>query len=311
MDDGLRLPSGGLIDRDKPITFRFNNRDYQGFEGDTLASALLAAGVRLTARSFKFHRPRGVTSAGVDEPSSIVELLGPEQSGNHPITKVALRHGLVARSVNCWPSANFDVMSVNQWFSRLLPAAFYYKTFMWPSWHMWEPGIRRLAGLARAPVTTPAAGSYETRYGHCDVLVVGAGPAGLMAALVAGRAGCRVMLVDEGAEPGGRLLDHRSRIDGISGGDWVAGVVAELDSRLNVRRLPSTSVWAYREGNLLIMTQRHPERTGLVQRTWRVRAKQVVLATGANERPLVFPDNDRPGIMLASAAQTYLHRYAV
>ena len=311
MVNPLRLPQGGLVDRSRVLSFRFNGTHYQGFAGDTLASALLAAGVRLTARSFKYHRPRGITSAGPEEPTSMVELLGEGQSANQPITTVRLQEGMVARSVNCWPSANFDLLALNQWFARLLPASFYYKTFMWPNWLLYEPAIRHAAGLAHAPDADRVPGIYETRYWHCDVLVVGAGPAGLMAALVAARAGCRVMLVDEGQEPGGALLGRQEPIDGMAATDWVRHTAAELDAMPGVRRLTQASAWAYREANLVIVTEREPARPGIFQRTWRVRARQVVVATGAMERPLVFHDNDRPGVMLASAVQTYLKRFAV
>ena len=311
MAEPLRLPQGGLIHRSEPLSFSFNGRRYQGYAGDTLASALLAAGVRLTARSFKYHRPRGITSAGPEEPTSMVEVLGELQSANQPITTLRLQEGMKARSVNCWPSARFDLLAVNQWFARLLPASFYYKTFMWPNWLLYEPAIRRAAGLAHAPDADKVPGIYETRYWHCDVLVVGAGPAGLMAALVAARAGCRVLLVDEGEAPGGALLGRRETIDGMAAMDWVRHQVAQLDAMPLVRRLASASAWAYREANLVIVTEREPARPGLFQRTWRVRARQVVIATGAMERPLVFHDNDRPGVMLASAVQAYLHRFAV
>ena len=191
MSGANRIADGGLIDRDKPIDFRFNGRSYRGFAGDSLASALLANGVRLTARSFKYHRPRGIVGAGYEEPASLVELVGDEASGNQPITRIMLRPGLEARSVNCWPSPGFDLMAVNQWFAKLLPAAFYYKTFKWPDWHWFEPSIRRAAGLAAAPDKLHHQGHFETRYAHCDALIVGAGPAGLIAALCAGRSGRR------------------------------------------------------------------------------------------------------------------------
>ena len=306
-----RLPSGGRIDRSRPLRFRFNGASYDGYEGDTLASALLANGVSLTARSFKYHRPRGIVGAGVEEPSSYVELMGDAESGNQPITTVPLRDGLEARSVNCWPSPGFDLLSVNQAAARLLPAGFYYKTFMWPNWHLFEPAIRRAAGLAGAPKTTRRESRYEIRHGHCDVLVVGAGPAGLMAALAAARCGARVMLADDGPAPGGSLLGQRATLDGRPALDWVAEATAELDGTANVTRLTDATVWAYREANLLLVTERSPEAAHVVQRTWRVRAGRVVIATGAIERGLVFTDNDRPGMMLASAAQTYVNRFAV
>ncbi|MCG8353994.1 MAG: 2Fe-2S iron-sulfur cluster-binding protein, partial [Kiloniellales bacterium] len=306
-----RLPTGGRIDRSRPLRFRFNGTRYDGYEGDTLASALLAHGVHLTARSFKYHRPRGIVGAGVEEPASFVELLGEAESGNQPITTLRLYDGLEARAVNCWPSPRFDLLSVNQAFARLLPAGFYYKTFMWPNWHLFEPAIRRAAGLAAAPRAAHRQGRFETRHGHCDVLVVGAGPAGLMAALAAARSGLRVMLADEGPEPGGALLGQRATLDGRPALDWVAKATAALDGMANVTRLRDATVWAYREANLLLVTERSPDAAHVFQRTWRLRARRVVIATGAIERGLVFADNDRPGVMLASAARTYVKRYAV
>ncbi len=307
----FRTLNGGRIDRTRPVRFRFNGRSFTGCAGDTLASALLAHGERLTARSFKYHRPRGITGAGLEEPSSFVELLGEQAGGSHPITTVLLREGLEARSVNCWPSARFDLLAVNQSISRLLPASFYYKTFMWPNWHVYEPLVRRAAGLSHAPVADHVKGIYETRHWHCDVLVIGAGPAGLMAALSAARAGVRVLLADDGIEPGGALLGRRARIDGRPAMEWVAATARALDDLPNVTRLSQASAWAYRESNLVVVTERAPSRPGIFQRTWRVRAGQVIVAAGAIERPLVFHDNDRPGVMLASAVQTYVNRYAV
>ena len=311
MSGANRIADGGLIDRDRPIEFRFNGQSYRGFAGDSLASALLANGLRLTARSFKYHRPRGIVGAGYEEPASLVELVGDEESGNQPITRVMLRPGLDARSVNCWPSPRFDLMAVNQWFAKLIPAAFYYKTFKWPDWHWFEPSIRRAAGLASAPLRQYHEGHFENRYAHCDVLIVGAGPAGLMAALCAGRSGKRVILADDGIEPGGSLLNQAIEIDGRPALNWVRKLVDELDALENVTRLDEATVWAYREHNLLMITERNPAIDGVFQRSCRVRAQQVLIATGAIERHLVFAHNDRPGVMLASAIQAYVNRYAV
>ena len=307
----FRLPSGGTIDRSKPIPFTFNGKQYQGYDGDTLASALLANGVHLTARSFKYHRPRGIVSAGVEEPASFVELAGEAQSANQPITTVALSRNLAARSVNCWPSPDFDVMAINQAVSRLLPAAFYYKTFMWPNWHLFEPAIRRAAGLATAPTVVESTERYENRHWHCDVLIVGAGPAGLMAALKTAESGARVVLVDEGTTAGGFLTGQDVRLENRSAEQWVASAVTELATYDNVVHLQNATAWGYREHNLVMVTERFPDLPHLRQRTWRIRAQHVILATGAIERPLVFPGNDRPGIMLASAVSTYINRYAV
>lgn len=311
MTVGNRLATGGRIDRSRPLNFTFNGKAYTGFQGDTLASALLANGVRLTARSFKYHRPRGIVGAGVEEPATLVELMGADASGNRPATTVPLTDGLAAKAVNCWPSLEFDVGAVNQLASRFIPAGFYYKTFKWPNWHLYERPIRKAAGLAAAPSAPPATGHYETRYGHCDVLIAGAGPAGLMAALTAARAGLRVMIADEGCEAGGSLLSRRLTIGGDDAMDWVAAAVAELASLHNVTHLQNATVWGYREHNYLMVTERAPANPSLLERTWRVRAGHVITATGAIERGLVFGNNDRPGVMLASAVQTFVNRYGV
>ncbi|MDC0329085.1 2Fe-2S iron-sulfur cluster-binding protein, partial [bacterium] len=306
-----RLKFGGRVNREQKVNFFFNGKKYTGFQGDTLASALLANGVMVTARSFKYHRPRGIVGAGIEEPASLVELLGDDESGNNLITSVVIKEGLKARSVNCWPSAEFDFGALIQVFSRFIPAGFYYKTFKWPTWHLFEPFIRKAAGLARAPVDPPKEGHFESRNAHADILIVGAGPSGLMAALVAGRAGARVIIADQNCEPGGSLLDQNLEINGQTGLDWVQDVVSELSSMGNVSHLQNSTVWAYREHNLLIINQRTTETASIIERSWRVRANQVLIATGAIERSLVFPNNDRPGVMMASAIQAYINRYAV
>ena len=306
-----RLATGGRIDRARPLNFSFNGRRYQGFEGDTLASALLANGVSLTARSFKYHRPRGIVGSGVEEPATLVELSGDDASGNRAATTVPLREGLRARSVNCWPSPGFDLGALTQLAARFLPAGFYYKTFKWPNWHWYEPSIRKAAGLAAAPKMPPNSGHFENRFAHTDLLIAGAGPAGLMAALVAGRAGLRVMIADESTEAGGSLLNRRLMIGGRDALDWIRNAVSELTALPNVTHLQNATVWAYREHNYLMVNERAPDNPGLLERNWRVRAGHVICATGAIERALVFGNNDRPGVMLASAAQAYVNRYAV
>jgi sarcosine oxidase subunit alpha len=306
-----RLAEGGRIDRSRPLRFRFNGREYHGFEGDTLASALLANGVRVVGRSFKYHRPRGIQGSGYEDPASVVQLTGTEDAPNALATRLALREGLEANSVNCWPGPNFDVGAMLQGAAALLPAGFYYKTFMWPHWHWFEPAIRRAAGLGRAPSSPSAGLVYESRFDHCDVLVVGAGPAGLMAALAAAHSGARVVVADDGLEAGGRLLADPATIDGGPALDWVEAVTAELDSCANVLRLQDATVWGYHEGNFLTIVERRPDKAEIHQRNRKLWAKQVVLATGAIERPIVFPNNDRPGVMLASAARSYVNEFAV
>lgn len=306
-----RLPRGGRIDRNRKIHFHFNGKLYFGYEGDTLASALIANGVSVTARSFKYHRPRGIVGSGVEEPASMVQLEGADASGNNAITTVQLKDGLRARSVNCWPSPKYDLGAINQLFSSLIPAGFYYKTFKWPDWHWFEPSIRRAAGLAPAPAAPPSQGHFEARHAHADLLIAGAGPAGLIAALIAGRAGARVLLADEGTEPGGSLLSRNLTLGGRPATDWVAEVASELAAMDNVVHLQNATVWAYREHNLLMVNERRPSHGSILERSWRVRARQVICATGAIERPMVFVNNDRPGAMLASAVQAYVNRYAV
>ena len=316
----FRLPSGGRIDRESPVSFSFDGERYTGFAGDTLASALLAHGVRLIGRSFKYHRPRGVVTDGVEEPNALVQLgTGASGEPNARATQVELYDGLAAASQNCWPSLRFDAGAVNGLLSALIPAGFYYKTFMWPGqwWMKYEHFIRRVAGLGRAP-TGPDPDTYDKSYAHCDVLVVGAGPSGLAAAHAAGRTGARVLLVDERPEPGGHLLGARREIDDAPAHEWVSAMTADFAAMEEVRCLSRATAIGYYDHNYLTVLERrtdhlpHRERHGRVrQRLWKVRAKQVVLATGAHERPLVFRNNDRPGVMLASAAQSYVNRYAV
>jgi sarcosine oxidase subunit alpha len=317
----FRLPEGGAIDRSRLLNFRFDGRDFEGHPGDTLASALLANGVRLVARSFKYHRPRGIISAGAEEPAALVRLeAGAHAEPNRGATEVALYDGLSAASQNAWPSLAVDFGAVIGAVAALLPAGFYYKTFLHPgaAWEpVWERLLRRLAGLGRAP-SEPDPARYDKRHAHCDVLVVGGGPAGLAAALAAGRGGARVILADSDTMFGGALLRRDYRIGDDSGMAWAESAVAELASMPQVRLLPATTVVGHYDGNYLVAAERVGELIGPAapallprQRLWHIRARRVVLATGALERPLVFADNDRPGIMLASAVASYIHRHAV
>ena len=314
-----RLATGGRIDRQRPVRFTFNGKGYQGYQGDTVASALLANGVSLVGRSFKYHRPRGIVGSGPEEPNALFQIgRGATGLPNYRATEVELYDGLAASSVNCWPSVRFDVGAVFGFFSRLLGPGFYYKTFMWPRrmWPTYERLIRKAAGLGVSP-RDPDPDIYDRFNTHCDVLVAGGGPAGLAAALAAGRAGARVILADAQPELGGSLLSGRDQIDGAEAMEWVAATVDELAGMDEVRLLPRSTVVGYYDHNFLTileqMTDNPSPKEGQRsrERLWRVRAKQVVIATGAIERPLVFPNNDRPGVMVASAVSTYLNRYAV
>ncbi len=316
----FRVDGAGDIDRSAPLKFTFDGRRYEGFRGDTLASALLANGVHLVGRSFKYHRPRGIMAAGSEEPNALIQLGdGNRTDPNIRATRIELRDGLVATSQNRWPCLKFDIGSVNNLLHRFLPSGFYYKTFMWPAswWLKYEHWIRRAAGLGKAP-TGRDPDRYEKRHGHVDVLIAGGGPAGLAAALAAGRAGARVMLADENPEFGGALLADRDQsIDGEPALDWVRRAVAELEAMPEATLLRRATVSGYYDHNYITILERVSDHLGAApdhaprQRLWKLRAKQVVLAAGALERPLVFADNDRPGIMLSSAARTYLNRFGV
>ena len=314
-----RTARGGLIDRSAPLAFTFDGARYEGYRGDTLASALLANGVRLVGRSFKYHRPRGVFGAGAEEPNALVHVgRGARVEPNLKATQVELYDGFTAQSQNRWPSLGFDLGALSDLASRLLPAGFYYKTFMWPGswWRLYEHFIRKAAGLGRAPVD-PDPDHYDRRYAFCDVLVVGAGPTGLMAARAAARSGARVILVEDGPVLGGSLLACAAPIESGPAHEFAARVGEELVSSPNVRVLSRTTAFGYYDDNMIVAVERRADHLPAPpphcarQRVWWIRAKEVVLATGAIERPLVFEANDRPGVMLASAAQTYALRYGV
>jgi sarcosine oxidase subunit alpha len=317
---GFRLDAGGLIDRSRPLSFTFDGKAYRGYAGDTLASALLANGVRIAGRSFKYHRPRGIVSAGHEEPNALVELrTGARREPNVKATTIELYDGLVASSQNRWPSLDFDVMALNGLLKPVFAAGFYYKTFMWPAsfWEkVYEPIIRRAAGLGRASALEDP-DSYERVSAHCDVLVIGGGPAGLAAALTAGRSGAKVILCEDDERLGGRLLAERESLDGKPALAWVESVAAELATLPNVRIFTRTAVVAAFDGGTYAALERvsdhlpEPPPFAPRQRFWPIVARRTILAAGAGERSLAFPDNDRPGIMLASAVRTYLNRFGV
>ncbi|MBV9509047.1 MAG: (2Fe-2S)-binding protein, partial [Caulobacteraceae bacterium] len=310
-----RLVQGGLIDRTRPLAFTFDGRTMTGFAGDTLASALVANDVRLVARSFKYHRPRGILTAGPEEPNALVTVgAGAWADPNSRATTAPLREGLEAFSQNRWPSLGFDLMAVNQWAAPLFVAGFYYKTFMWPAklWErLYEPAIRRAAGLG-ALSGQPDPDHYDRNHAFCDVLVIGAGPAGLAAALVAARAGLRVIVIDEDTVMGGRLLTERHEVDARPGADWAREAVAELKT-LDARLLSRTTVFGVYDGCEYGALEQLGEAATVNaprQRLWKIVARHAILASGAIERPLVFAGNDRPGVMMAGAVRAYLNRFA-
>ncbi|MBM6551524.1 sarcosine oxidase subunit alpha [Marinomonas ostreistagni] len=322
MSQKNRLQSGGRIDRSKPLTFTYNGKQYEGFAGDTLASALLANGVDLIGRSFKYSRPRGIVAAGAEEPNAIMQLGATEatQVPNVRATQQELFSGLVSSATNGWPSVENDVMGlVGKIGGKMMPPGFYYKTFMYPQsmWETYETFIRKAAGLGRSPKEYDP-DIYDKVNQHADVVVVGAGPAGLLAAQTAARGGARVIIADEQNEFGGSLLSSKESVDGKAAHAWVASVVKELEANENVIVLPRSTVNGYHDHNFLTIHERLTDHiadrapNGQVrQRYHRVRAKWVVLATGAHERPLVYGNNDVPGCMVANAVSTYINRYGV
>lgn len=304
----LAPPFGQRLDRSQSLSFEFNGRRLSGHPGDTLASALLANGVRLVGRSFKLHRPRGIFSCGVEEPNGLVDLSdGATRTPNMRATQVELYEGLVAASVNCWPSVEFDLGAINNRLTALLPAGFYYKTFKWPNWHFFEPTIRRMAGLGRASGERDP-DRYEEIAAQADVLIVGGGIAGLSAAVAAAEAGADTMLLAGSPALGGAL-------SGLS--DPELDALIERARRSGVRLMTRTLGFGIYDHNLVCARETlHPAAAPaaggvLRERLWKIRARAVIAAAGAFERPMIFPDNDRPGVMLAGAAERYLRQFAV
>lgn len=312
--------SGGQIDRNQTLTFSFDGKTYSGHPGDTLASALLANNVRLMGRSFKYHRPRGLMTAGSEEPDALVELReGARKEPNTRATTAELYQDLVARSQNRWPSLRFDAMAINDRFSNFLTAGFYYKTFMWPAafWEkVYEPIIRKAAGLGSLSMQEDP-DTYDKGFLHADLLIIGAGPAGLAAAQTAGRSGAQVILADEDFAMGGRLNGETFNLGDQTGPEWVSLTVAELSTMPNVRLMPRTTVIGAFDHGIYSAVERvsdhvhTPDPGKPRQILWRIYTKRSLLCAGAIERPIAFENNDRPGIMLASAIRTYVTRWAV
>jgi len=308
-----RIDNGGLIDRATTLYFSFNGRLLEGHAGDSLASALLANGINPVARSFKYHRPRGILSAGLEEPNALVSLT--LRNGvtvpNLKATELRLQNGMAARSQNCWPSLHFDLGSLLQIASGLLSTGFYYKTFMWPpqAWHrVYEKLIRRIAGQGRASLR-PDARRYDRRNAFCDLLVVGSGPAGLAAARAAADSGKSVLLLEQDALPGGSTLWEQQQIEGRAAAEWRQQVLSALAAHQNVRIQCNTLAFGHYDHGRVMALESHAD--GVEAISWRIRCRRLLLACGATERPLIFPGNDRPGIMLAAAVRQYIHRYAV
>ena len=320
MSQKYRLDNIGYINRDKKISFTFNGKKYFGYEGDTLASALLANGIHLVGRSFKYHRPRGFFGAGVDEPNAKVQLYkGAKTEPNANATEVELVEGLIVKSQNCWPSVSFDFGEINNLFQKFFPAGFYYKTFMWPKsfWYkVYEPIIRKAAGLGVAPLK-PDPDRYEHKYEYCDVLIAGSGPSGLASALAAAKNGARVILAEDKSRFGGSLLVDEVTIGNKKGKEWADEAISQLKSMPNVIVKNRSQVFGYYDHNMMVMFEKtrdhieNPNKFTPRQKLWYIRAKEIVISTGSLERPLIFGNNDRPGILLSSAAKEYLKVYGV
>ena len=310
----------GLINRDKKLSFKFNGKNYFGYEGDTLASALLANGIHLIGRSFKYHRPRGFFGAGVDEPNAKMQVvINGHSEPNINATEIELVEGLSATSQNCWPSVEFDVGAINNFLNRFFPAGFYYKTFMWPKsfWYkVYEPFIRKAAGLGVASLEKDNE-RYEHKYEFCDLLVTGSGPAGLASAYSAAKNGAKVILAEDKPRFGGTLLTDDVTIDNLSGKEWADKMISELKEMPNVIVKNRSQVFGYYDHNMMVMFERtgdHLEKKSKYtprQRLWYIRAKEVLLSTGSIERPIVFGNNDTPGVFLSAAAKEYIKVYGV
>jgi len=320
----LRVKTSNFIDETTIVSFKFNGKKYFGYKGDTLASALLVNNVHLVGRSFKYHRPRGIMTSGSEEPSALVQI-GTDEAITDPnirATEIEIYEGLEANSQNCWPSVNFDLSGINNFLSPFLPAGFYYKTFMWPAsfWEKYEFFIRHSAGLGKSP-TKPDTDIYDHRYLHCDVLIIGGGISGIIAAKIASINNLKTVLIEEKNELGGSTIYQNSELHKIGNKEssvWLNEEIKELKKIKNIDIKTRTSVAAFHSYNYLLarenLTDHLPksERINKIrQRLWKIRAKKVIIATGAIERPLIFNNNDRPGILLSSAVKKYVDYYGV
>ena len=324
MTKNLRIKTSKFIDETYKISFRFNGKTYFGYKGDTLASALLANDIHLVGRSFKYHRPRGIMTAGSEEPNAIVQLHNntSRTEPNVRATEIEIYDGLEASSQNCWPSVNFDMGGINNFLSPLLPAGFYYKTFMWPAsfWEKYEYFIRKSAGLGKSPME-PDPDIYEHRYVHCDLLIIGAGISGIIAAKTAAKNGYKTLLVEEKSYLGGSTIYQNSehfKINNQISSSWLEKEINEIKKIKNLEIKTRTSVAAFHGYNFLLARENLTDHLPLEQRNkktrqrlLKIRAKKVIIATGSLERPLIFDNNDRPGILLSSAIHKYANLFGV
>tara|TARA_B100000953_G_scaffold71593_1_gene57763 strand:- start:5273 stop:8275 length:3003 start_codon:yes stop_codon:yes gene_type:complete len=320
-----RINKTDHIDQTNRISFKFDGKTYFGFKGDTLASALLSNGIHLVGRSFKYHRPRGIMSCGTEEPNAICQINGDTDltEPNVRATEIELYEGLEANSQNCWPSVNFDIGAINNFISPFIPAGFYYKTFMWPKsfWkNVYEPLIRKSAGLGKSP-TQPDPEIYDHRHVHCDVLVIGGGISGIISAKLAAKNNFNTILIDDKNILGGSTIfqnNENFKIDNEISKNWLSKEIEEISKLKNLTIKTRTSIAAYHSYNYLLAKEsltdhlsKDKKNYGIRQRLWKIRAKKVIIATGAIERPLVFNNNDRPGIILANSVNKYLNYYGV
>ena len=324
MSKNLRINKNNFIDQTTRISFKFNGQKLFGYKGDTLASALLANDIHLVGRSFKYHRPRGIMTCGSEEPNAIVQI-GNDPSWTDPnvrATEIELYEGLDASSQNCWPSVNFDIGGINNFLSPLLPAGFYYKTFMWPAsfWEKYEYFIRHSAGLGKAP-TKSDPDIYDHQYSHCDVLVVGGGISGIISAKLSAEKGLDTILIDDKNFLGGSTIYQENeayKINDIYSNEWLAKEIKSLKNYSNLIIKNRTSLAAFHGYNYLLARENLTDHLSVIdrknkirQRLWKIRAKKVIIASGSIERPLIFSNNDRPGIILSSSIKKYIDYYGV